>query len=274
LDVSELDLQRYKQEDLGFRPQKPKQKNKQLKKKIRKLLSSTDRMSEDEIELIDMWDILPGERWRMYRYWQNVYCENLQDKIRDKEIEFEQTCGKYHEVLMQEDKAIMRNSTVIGLTTTCAARYQSVLQEIGPRIIIVEEAAEVLEGHVITTLSRRCEHLILIGDHKQLKPKPTVYKLARDYKLDLSLFERMANNDVDLQCLALQHRMRPKISKMMRIIYPELKDHDVVKGYDSVRGVSEDVFFIDHMEYESPEKDLRSHSNKHEAEYLVELCRV
>ena len=273
LDVSELDLQRYRQEDLGFRPQKPKQKNKQLKKKIRKLLSSTDRMSEDEIELIDMWDILPGERWRMYRYWQNVYCENLQDKICDKEIEFEQTCGKYHEVLMQEDKAIMRNSTVIGLTTTCAARYQSVLQEIGPRIIIVEEAAEVLEGHVITTLSRRCEHLILIGDHKQLKPKPTVYKLARDYKLDLSLFERMANNDVDLQCLALQHRMSPKISKMMRIIYPELKDHDVVKGYDRVRGVSEDVFFIDHMEYESPEKDLRSHSNKHEAEYLVELCR-
>ncbi|VDI32197.1 Hypothetical predicted protein [Mytilus galloprovincialis] len=190
----------------------------------------------------------------MYRYWLKVYCDNVQEKIGDKEIEFERTCRKYHEILMQEDKAIMRNSTIIGMTTTCAARYHSVLQEIGPRIIIVEEAAEVLEGHVITTLSRRCEQLILIGDHKQLKPKPTVYKLAREYKLDLSLFERLANNKLDVQCLALQHRMRPQISKMLKIIYPNLKDHEVVENYDKVLGISENVYFIDHRETESPEK--------------------
>jgi superfamily I DNA and/or RNA helicase len=63
-------------------------------------------------------------------------------------------------------------------------------------IIVVEEAAEVLEAHVITTLSRQCEHLILIGDHQQLKPSPTVYKLAKDYKLEISLFERLINNEL------------------------------------------------------------------------------
>lgn len=274
LNVSELDLPDVRLDAEVRRWQKPKTKNKQLKKKIRKELSSIDRMTENDTEFVyDMWELLPEDRWRLYRYWLNVYCDNLQDKIRDKEVEFERVCVKYNEVIMQEDKYIMENSTVIGLTTTCAARYQSILQEIGPRIIIVEEAAEVLEGHVITTLSRRCEHLILIGDHQQLKPKPTVYKLARDYKLDLSLFERMTNNAMDVQCLALQHRMRPEISRMMRLIYPKLEDHDVVKEYDRIRGISKDVFFIDHREYESPEKDLRSHSNRHEAEYIVELCR-
>ena len=117
---------------------------------------------------------------------------------------------------MQEDKEIMRHSTVIGLTTTCAARYQSVLQEIGPRVIVVEEAAEVLEAHIVTTLSRRCEHLILIGDHQQLKPNPTVYKLATKYNLELSLFERMICNKMEFDCLMYQHRMRPTISKMMK----------------------------------------------------------
>ena len=73
-------------------------------------------------------------------------------------------------------------------------RYQSVLQEVKPRVVVVEEAAEVLEGHVITTLSQDCKHLILIGDHKQLRPNPTVYALARKYNLELSLFERMINN--------------------------------------------------------------------------------
>ena len=59
---------------------------------------------------------------------------------------------------------------------------------------MVEEAAEVLEGHVISTLNQDCQHLILIGDHKQLRPNPTVYALARKYNLELSLFERMIDN--------------------------------------------------------------------------------
>ena len=54
--------------------------------------------------------------------------------------------------------------------------------------------SQVLEAHIITTLSRGCEHLILIGDHKQLRPSPTVYKLAKDFNLDVSLFERMIAN--------------------------------------------------------------------------------
>lgn len=55
------------------------------------------------------------------------------------------------------------------MTTTGAAKYRKLLQEVRPRLVIVEEAAEVLEAHTITTLSEACEHLILIGDHQQVK---------------------------------------------------------------------------------------------------------
>lgn len=40
---------------------------------------------------------------------------------------------------------------------------QDILQKVGPEIVIVEEAAEVLEAHIITALSSSCQHLILIG---------------------------------------------------------------------------------------------------------------
>lgn len=60
-------------------------------------------------------------------------------------------------------------SQVIGMTTTGAAKYRSVLQEVKPPVVIVEEAAEVLEAHTITTLSNACKHLILIGDHQQVR---------------------------------------------------------------------------------------------------------
>lgn len=47
-----------------------------------------------------------------------------------------------------------------------------------PRIVIVEEAAEVLEAHTIATLSKACQHLILIGDHQQVGQEPLEDGLA------------------------------------------------------------------------------------------------
>ena len=59
--------------------------------------------------------------------------------------------------------------------------------------MIVEEAAEVLEAHIVTSMPETTEHLILIGDHQQLRPSPTVYELAVKYQLEMSLFERMVS---------------------------------------------------------------------------------
>lgn len=62
-----------------------------------------------------------------------------------------------------EHRAILEEAKIIGMTTTAAARYQDVLQNVQPPIVIVEEAAEVLEAHIITSLNASCQHLILIG---------------------------------------------------------------------------------------------------------------
>ncbi len=72
--------------------------------------------------------------------------------------------------------------------------------------MIVEEAAEIFEAHVITSLSPKCEHLILVGDHVQLRPSPSVYKLATKYKIDVSLFERFVKNDFPNVRLNIQVR--------------------------------------------------------------------
>lgn len=45
------------------------------------------------------------------------------------------------------------------------------------QIVMVEEAAEVFEAHVLVCLSRHTQHLILVGDHEQLRPKPNTYEL-------------------------------------------------------------------------------------------------
>ena len=57
------------------------------------------------------------------------------------------------------------------MTTTGVAKYQHILHMVKPRIVIVEEAAEVLESHIVSALNAGTQHLIMIGDHKQLKAK-------------------------------------------------------------------------------------------------------
>ena len=45
------------------------------------------------------------------------------------------------------------------------------------QMVIVEEAGEVFEAHILASLAPTTEHLILIGDHEQLRPKPQLYAL-------------------------------------------------------------------------------------------------
>lgn len=102
----------------------------------------------------------------------------------------------------------------------------------------MEEAAEVLEAHIITTLCANTEHLILIGDHLQLKPTPAVYSLAKKFNLEVSLFERLVLNGLEYFQLKKQHRMRPEISSLLvPHIYKELIDDESVKKFESVKGI-------------------------------------
>lgn len=75
---------------------------------------------------------------------------------------------------------------------------------------MVEEAAEILEAHVLTTLGADTQHLIMIGDHKQLRPKVEHYDLSvqagQGHSLNVSLFERLVLAGLPCATLAVQHR--------------------------------------------------------------------
>jgi len=49
------------------------------------------------------------------------------------------------------------------MTTSGAAKFGNLLRFIGPKIVICEEAGEVLEAHILSTLAPSTQHLILIG---------------------------------------------------------------------------------------------------------------
>ena len=66
---------------------------------------------------------------------------------------------------------ILKRARVVGMTTTGAAIHQELLNKLQAPVVFVEEAAEVLESNLLATLTPHVKHLVLIGDHKQLKPQ-------------------------------------------------------------------------------------------------------
>lgn len=135
------------------------------------------------------------ERFLVYMSWASKYKKAKEEEINQLSIQYNQSAQMMQELRLQEDRSILQDAYIVAMTTTGSSRYHSVLKDIGPRIIIVEEAAEVFESHIVASLSKHCEHLILIGDHIQLRPNPAVYKLAKDFDFDVSLFERLINNN-------------------------------------------------------------------------------
>lgn len=67
------------------------------------------------------------------------------------------------------DAQCLQNKQVVGLTTTaCAARWE-MLKRVDFRVVICEEAAEVMEAHTLCSLFPSIEHAIFIGDPLQLR---------------------------------------------------------------------------------------------------------
>lgn len=236
-----------------------------------------------------IWDMPQEERMKKYKEWQ----EALEREHRDALYEIGKTYNEFQEKLdrafSSRDIKVLESKRIIGCTTTAAAKFGFALQSAAPEVVLVEEAGEILESHVLTSLGRHTSQLILIGDHKcalclslqftsdmydrQLRPKVNNYALTVEkgegYDLNRSLFERLILANYPHTALAKQHRMRPEISNLIReLTYPELLDAPKTKGRPNIDGLQENIVFIDHDHPEdnhdqlADKKDMAAPSSK------------
>ena len=176
---------------------------------------------------------------------------------------------------------------LIGCTTTGAAIHRDTLAGVKIDVLLVEEAGEILEPAILTALSKNVEHMILIGDHQQLRPKINDYKLQvasrQGYDLDCSLFERLVKSRYPHVTLQQQHRMHPEISHFVRqLTYPKLEDAPkTITDRPMVKGIQSRVAFIDHNVLEDNcqhvkqrgDEDALSKVNTHEVNMIIAIAR-
>ncbi|CAH2283721.1 Hypothetical predicted protein [Pelobates cultripes] len=254
--------------------QMQKEVKKKMKKRIKHELDKTSHMDEATCnEIDDLWSLPLTTRWEVYRLWRAKYLTSIRDDIFTFENIYQILVNRSNELRSQEDQLILQEADIIGMTTTGAAKHRKLLQTIQPKIVVVEEAAEVLEAHIVTTLSSGCQHLILIGDHQQLRPSTTDYDLARNFNLEVSMFERLIKMNIPYVRLDYQHRMRPEIARLLTPhIYDKLENHDSVLKFENIKGVCSNLFFVTHTHPEEHIREGKSHQNSHEADFVKSLC--
>jgi hypothetical protein len=197
----------------------------------------------------DVWDVPLSRRKELLAGWKSeVIRENLPMLMESAE-RHDELLSQARDANGQLNEDMVRSKRIIACTTTGAAKYAQVQSE-APGIIIVEEAGQVLESHIITALNPHAKKLILIGDHKQLRPFAN-YKLSVEqgdgYDLNRSMFERLVLKGYPHHTLAQQHRMRPEISDLVRqLTYPDLIDAPKTLDRPNLRGFSDNVIFVNH----------------------------
>ena len=245
---------------------------------IEEKLDLRNKLTQDQILNIitnnNLWEIGPQIR--------NIIVDYMKEKIITKDNffsfrtieEYEQKLNQKNTMELLADSNIIKQNKIIAMTTTGCAKYSAILEENNFEVVIIEEAAEVIEPHIASLLTKNTKHLIMIGDHQQLRPKPYNYGLAKKYNFDVSLFERLINNKIPYATLKYQRRMKSIFADFVRLIYKDnYIDYKDVNNKEFIKGIDKDMFIITHSHPEEEDINLSSKKNKFEAEYLIKLCK-
>lgn len=232
----------------------------------------------------DVWAMSAAERRRLIEAWKPEVLEMMMGQMKQLLRQVDEISVKKNNAYDEIRRGILTKATVIGMTTNGAAKHQTLVSAVAPKIIICEEAGEVLEAHILAALSASTEHLILIGDHLQLRPQIETYSLQSDspigkqHNLDRSLFERLVTsntNPLPMSHLTIQRRMRPEISSLIRnTLYSDLEDGEKVMNYPDVAGMGANLYFMDHAHPEDAKDQygMQSFANTFEVKMVEALA--
>jgi len=231
----------------------------------------------------NVWSLSLPDRHELVASWiQEVnpwkVCDGFAEVHRRHQVAFQ---GKKTAMLPYLARCIS-SQQVIGVTTTGLVQHWDVLEELKLQTVIVEEAPECLESHILSALFPSVQHAIFIGDPLQLRPLINTQALSAEYspkyRLDESTFERLMLEGVPISRLTVQRRMHPDIADLSRAgDYAYLTDHESTLTHPPISGLNDRLYWYNHHQPESrpdPKSSFaKSHTNRFEIEFCASMVR-
>lgn len=230
----------------------------------------------------NIWLLALNQRVQLAKDWYDQYLEGEIAHLFDEMSDFERVQRERADLREDSKLPKVQNARIFACTTTFAAKNHSLIESFQPSVMVIEEAAEILEAHVITNLTQSTRQIIMIGDHLQLRPKLECYSLRKEAEqgvdFDVSLFERLVRSNFPYCTLEVQHRMRPDISKLIKHTYPTLRDAPSVLKRSNIRGCFKNIAFIRHNQPENGQStdaiaDTASKVNNFEVNMVLRMLK-
>lgn len=196
---------------------------------------------------------LPSERKSQHQEWLNAMRDRIILELTRSYEEFEAIRSELPQFHDNGRRQILQDAQIVAVTTTELAKHPELLHPIQAKVIVCDDAGEFLESQILTAILPSTEHIILIGDHNQLRPKVQTQKLQHTHPegalnpLDVSLFERLLDLAYPLSILPLQRRMRPSIAWLNRLVRDTaFGNDDLVMTFPEVAGMERPLFWLNH----------------------------
>jgi hypothetical protein len=146
--------------------------------------SSLPPESIGSIAIEDLLHLPLRRRIAIFDEWVELVVEMIHDKLRTISTQFQRNEEHIQDIQAEANGELVKRMKIVGFTTSGAAKYHHLLSAVGtgssltttstsmitfvivqidPDVLIVEEAAEVLEGHVLAALTPGLRHLVMIG---------------------------------------------------------------------------------------------------------------
>ncbi|CAD8152857.1 unnamed protein product [Paramecium octaurelia] len=190
---------------------------------------------------------------------------------------FEKTYKKYKKLSQtlqnlkdSYDLQKLNEYQVIGVTVTDAAYCSHILTQLNSKVLVVEEAEQILLSNLVTILTNNFEHVILFGNYFNLEEQLQNYDQTNYYFL-----KNIQNQKIPSVVLSTQRRMKTNIADFMRSINNQniADHHDILETINTmqVKGLDSDFFIFNN----EPFGDLcrKSKENEQEAEMIVQMVQ-
>ena len=174
----------------------------------------------------------------------------------------------------KEKKIILKSDIII---TTCSASFDIRLTDEIFKYVLVDEAGQSCEPENLLPILHGAQHVILIGDDKQLGPVILNPKAAQ-VGLKISMFERMVKlykNTDKFSLLEIQYRMQPEISEFPSKTFYENKIINEAKEQKNQQYLrifhNKNILFINVDGKDNLSSLGTSYENKLEAQIIAKL---
>lgn len=117
-------------------------------------------------EASGIWNMAPDARQTVMEGWKLEIRKLILEEICTLGTNYNECQDQLTRKFGEARVATLMGKRIIGCTTTGAAMFAQDIRAANPDVLLVEEAGEILESHVLTAMGQNTSQMILIGDHK------------------------------------------------------------------------------------------------------------